>query len=324
MFNFAVVGIFAVNLNERFDMDVDNMVIHFDEGQLRMLNYCLGFMMFGVALELKVKDFIRVFLNPKSTLIGLTSQLVLLPLFTFLLVILWDAPDSMKLGLLMVAACPGGNVSNYLVHRSGGNTALSITLTSVVTMTSIVLTPLLFYIYSTYFFKIDAGKDLAVDPGKMIWILVQLILIPLILGMTLNHYLPNLVKKVKSIIKSLSIFLLLTIIAVALYKNISNLEEYLFLVFWLVLIHNGVSYVIGYYWSKWCKEPEENARAVCFETGIQNAGLGLILIFNFFDGLGGMALVAGWWGVWDLVSGFLLSEYWSKGLVKRVLNTKKL
>lgn len=305
-------------------MNVDHMVLHFDEGQLRMLNYCLGFMMFGVALELKVNDFLRVFRSPGATLIGLTSQLILLPLFTFLLVVIWDAPDSIKLGLLMVAACPGGNVSNYLVHRSGGNTALSITLTSVVTLASVVLTPFMYYIYTTYFFELDIARDLSVDPGKMIWILVQLILIPLVVGMTLNYYFPDFVRKIKRVIKSLSIILLLTIIVFALFKNVTNLKDYLSLVFWLVLIHNGVSYVIGYRFSKAMGQSEENARAVCFETGIQNAGLGLILIFNFFDGLGGMALVAGWWGVWDLVSGFLLSEYWSKGLVKRFVKTGKV
>ncbi|GAA5221122.1 bile acid:sodium symporter family protein [Membranihabitans marinus] len=291
-------------------IDVDNMVLHFDEGQLRTLNYCLGFMMFSVALELKKDDFMRVFKDPKSTLVGLSSQLILLPLFTFALILIWDLPQSIQMGLLMVAACPGGNVSNYLVHRAGGNTALSITMTSVVTLTSVLLTPLMFFIYSTYFFKIDLGANLTVDASKMVGILLQIILMPLVLGMLLNHYVPRFTNRIKRFVKPLSIILLLTIIAVALYRNIYNLQEYLYLVFFLVLVHNGLAYVIGYQYAKWWGQSDENARAVSFETGIQNAGLGLILIFNFFDGLGGMALVAAWWGVWDLVSGFLLSQYW--------------
>ncbi len=299
-------------------MDVDSMVLHFDENQLRLLNYCMGFMMFGVALDLSTRDFKRVFLNPRSTLIGMTSQLILLPLFTFILVLVWDMPNSMKMGLLLVAACPGGNISNYLVHRSGGNTALSITLTSIATLLSVLMTPFMFFVYSRYFFKLQHEVALNVDIGQMIGILLQLILIPLALGMSIHHFFPRFTSRIKKVIKPLSIILLIIIIIVALSQNISNAKEYIPLVFALVLIHNGGAYLIGYLFAKSLKEPEENARAIAFETGIQNAGLGLILIFNFFNGLGGMALVAGWWGVWDLVSGFLLSEYWSRGIIGRV------
>lgn len=299
-------------------MDVDNMVLHFDENQLQFLNYCLGFMMFGVALDLTLDDFKRVLSNPRSTLIGMTSQLVLLPLFTFFLVLIWDMPTSMKMGLLMVAACPGGNISNYLVHRSGGNTALSITMTSISTLLSVILTPFMFFIYTKYLFKMGSDVYVNVDMGEMIWILLQLILIPLSLGMSINHYFPNTTQKLIKVIRPLSITLLIVIIIVALSNNIANAQKYLSLVFFLVLIHNGGSYLIGYHFARVLKEPKENAKAVAFETGIQNAGLGLILIFNFFNGLGGMALVAAWWGVWDLVSGFLLSEYWSRGIVGRL------
>lgn len=299
-------------------MDVDNMVLHFDENQLRILNYCLGFMMFGVALDLTADDFRRVLSNPRSTLIGMTSQLVLLPLFTFILVLLWDMPVSMKMGLLMVAACPGGNISNYLVHRSGGNTALSITMTSISTLLSVILTPFMFFLYTKYLFRFGTEVYVNVDMKEMIWILLQLILIPLTLGMSINHYFPRFTEKLVKIIRPLSITLLIGIIIVALSNNLVNAQQYLYLVFLLVLIHNGGSYLIGYYFARALKEPEENARAIAFETGIQNAGLGLILIFNFFNGLGGMALVAAWWGVWDLVSGFLLSEYWSRGIIGRL------
>lgn len=304
-------------------MDVDSMVLHFDESQLRLLNYCLGFMMFGVALDLTIADFKRVFLNPRSTLIGMTSQLILLPAFTMILVLLWDMPTSMKMGLLLVAACPGGNISNYLVHRSGGNTALSITLTSIATLLSVVLTPTIFFLYSRYLFKLQHEVALNIDIGDMIGILVQLIVIPLIIGMASNHYLPKITARIRRIVKPSSVILLIIIIIIVLWQNITNARQYLYMVFLLVLIHNCGAYIIGYYFAKILKEPEENARAIAFETGIQNAGLGLILIFNFFNGLGGMALVAGWWGVWDLVSGFLLSEYWSRGIIGRWIRWSK-
>lgn len=294
------------------------MVLHFDESQLRMLNYCLGFMMFGVALDLTLDDFKRLFRNPRSTLVGMVSQLILLPLFTLALVLIWNLPTSMKMGLLLVAACPGGNISNYLVHRSGGNTALSITMTSIATLVSVVMTPTLFYFYSQYILNLNEDFNISVDIGEMILILFQLIVIPLVLGMALYQYFPRFTAKLRKIIKPLSVVLLIVIIIIALWQNISNARQYLSMVFLLVLIHNGGAYLIGYYFAKAFKESEANARAIAIETGIQNAGLGLILIFNFFNGLGGMALVAGWWGVWDLVSGFFLSEFWSRGIVGRL------
>ena len=299
-------------------MDVDSMVLQFDESQLRLLNYCLGFMMFGVALDLTVDDFKGIIKNPRSTLIGMASQLILLPLFTVVLVLIWDLPNSMKMGLLLVAACPGGNISNYLVHRSGGNTALSITLTSIATLLSVVLTPTLFFLYSRYIIQLQRDIELNIDIGNMISILFQLIVIPLVIGMAIYHFFPHFTARVRKIVKPLSVVLLIIIIIIALWQNITNAQQYLSMVFLLVLIHNGGAYLIGYYFAKAFKEPEANARAIAFETGIQNAGLGLILIFNFFNGLGGMALVAGWWGVWDLVSGFFLSEYWSRGIIGRL------
>lgn len=299
-------------------MDVDSMVLQFDESQLRLLNYCLGFMMFGVALDLTLDDFKGIIKNPRSTLIGMASQLILLPLFTVVLVLIWDLPNSMKMGLLLVAACPGGNISNYLVHRSGGNTALSITLTSIATLLSVVLTPTLFYLYSRYIIHLQRDIELNIDIGNMISILFQLIVIPLAIGMAIYHFFPHFTARIRKIVKPLSVVLLIIIIIIALWQNITNAREYLSMVFLLVLIHNGGAYLIGYYFAKAFKEPEANARAIAFETGIQNAGLGLILIFNFFNGLGGMALVAGWWGVWDLVSGFFLSEYWSRGIIGRL------
>lgn len=303
-------------------MDVDSMVLQFDESQLRLLNYCLGFMMFGVALDLTVDDFKGIIKNPRSTLIGMASQLVLLPLFTVVLVLIWDLPNSMKMGLLLVAACPGGNISNYLVHRSGGNTALSITLTSIATLLSVVLTPTLFFLYSRYIIQLQRDIELNIDIGNMISILFQLIVIPLVIGMAIYHFFPHFTARVRKIVKPLSVVLLIIIIIIALWQNITNAQQYLSMVFLLVLIHNGGAYLIGYYFAKAFKEPEANARAIAFETGIQNAGLGLILIFNFFNGLGGMALVAGWWGVWDLVSGFFLSEYWSRGIIGRLRRKK--
>ncbi len=290
---------------------IDKVVINFDEGQLFLLNICLGFLMFGVSLELSMKDFKYIANNPKPVIVGLTSQIVLLPLFTLLLIYLFQPPFTVQLGMLLVAACPGGNISNYMVHRANGNTALSITMTSIVTLAAVIITPVSFHFWTQILEPpSDFSTVITVDFGAMVRIIIQLIVLPLALGMLINHYLPNVKSKITKPIKMFSIVLLLGIIIVALAGNTEIMRTNLGAVFFLVLVHNGIAYVLGYQFARSTNLGVRERRAISIETGIQNSGLGLILIFNYFHGLGGMALVAAWWGVWDIISGFVLSNIW--------------
>ncbi len=292
--------------------DLDKVVINFDEGQLFLLNICLGFLMFGISLELSLKDFKYVAQHPKSVLVGLTSQLILLPIFTLLLIYVTQPVFTVQLGLLLVAACPGGNISNYMVHRANGNTALSITMTSIVTLAAVIITPFGFHLWTQILdTPPDFTTDISVDFWAMIKIIVQLILLPLSLGMLINHHLPRVQAVIIKPIKVFSILLLLGIITVALMGNTEIIKYHLQAVFLLVLVHNGLAYVLGYQYARLHRLDQPSRRAIAIETGIQNSGLGLILIFNYFHGLGGMALVAAWWGVWDIISGFVLSNYWT-------------
>ncbi|MBK8505724.1 MAG: bile acid:sodium symporter family protein [Saprospiraceae bacterium] len=292
--------------------EIDKVVINFDEGQLFLLNICLGFLMFGVSLELSLKDFKYVFQRPKPVLVGLISQLILLPILTLILIYLIKPAFTIQLGMLMVAACPGGNISNYMVHRSDGNTALSITMTSIVTLAAVLVTPFSFYLWTRILHTpADFDRPLSVDLGDMISIIVQLIVIPLLIGLIINHQAPKFRALIIRPVKIFSIVLLLGIIGFALAGNQEIIKYHLGTVFFIVLIHNGLAFVQGFYFARLNKLPEQDVRAISMETGIQNSGLGLILIFNYFYGLGGMAVLAAWWGVWDIISGFLLSTYWS-------------
>lgn len=292
--------------------EIDKVIINFDEGQLFLLNICLGFLMFGVSLELSFKDFKYVFQRPKPVLVGLLSQLILLPILTLILIYLIKPAFTIQLGMLMVAACPGGNISNYMVHRADGNTALSITMTSIVTLCAVLVTPFSFYMWTKILdAPADFNRPIAVDLGDMISIIVQLIVIPLLIGMIINQQAPKFRSLIIKPVKIFSIFLLLGIIMFALAGNQEIIKHHLGAVFFIVLVHNGLAFVQGFYFARLCRLPEQDVRAISMETGIQNSGLGLILIFNYFYGLGGMAVLAAWWGVWDIISGFLLSSYWS-------------
>lgn len=291
---------------EQFDIQLENE-------QLFWLNICLAFLMFGVALDIRIKDFKALYQHPKSVLTGITAQWILLPAFTFLLLWILRPSPGVALGMLLVAACPGGNMSNFLVHLSGSNAALSVTLTSLSTSVAFIITPLNFLLWgSLYPPTAEIIKRFTLDPWSLLWILTQLILIPLFLGMLCRVYLPKITIAIRPYIKVVSVILFLGIIAGAVWANIDKVFVYLKHVFLLVFIHNLMAYFLGYIAAKSTRQNIRNTRTIIMETGIQNSGLGLIIIFNFYGGMSAMTLVAAWWGIWHLISGFSLATYWSK------------
>lgn len=291
--------------------NIDLVEINFNEEQLFILNACLGFLMFGIALDMKVDDFREVFRRPKLPLIGITSQLVLLPILNLILVLLFQPPPSVALGMILVSACPGGNVSNYAVHLSKGNSALSVMMTAITTIAAIIITPISFIFWSKFYPSTsDLVQKIELVPMEMIQLMFVIILIPLVLGMWLNHFYPQFVQKISKWIQRLSMGLFLSFVVGAIASNYENLVNYVGLVFWIVLIYNSLALLMGYYWAKLNKLSHYNAKAIAIETGIQNTGLALVVIFNFFDGLGGMALIAAWWGIWHMVSAFSVAVFW--------------
>ena len=294
-------------------VDIDSIRINFDQEQLWILNLCLGFLMFGVALELKLIHFKYLLEKPKLAIIGLMSQLIWLPLLTLGLVYLFNPPLSMAMGMVIVAACPGGNVSNFAVHLAKANSALSVLLTSITTLAAVVITPGYFIFLSKWLPGVEEMQQgIYVSPYELVTTIFQLIIVPLALGMIVNKQFPKFTNRIKKPVKILSIVIFFGFIIVAVFSNLQNIFNYLYLVFFIVLLHNTLALATGYYWSRINGLSKTDARAITLETGIQNSGLGLILIFNFFEGLGGMALIAAWWGIWHLVSAFTLATYWSR------------
>jgi BASS family bile acid:Na+ symporter len=291
--------------------EIDAVRINFSAQNLLLLNVSLGFIMFGVALNLTVDDFWRLIRNPKPALVGVCSQFFVLPALTFLLVWALRPTPSIALGMILVSACPGGNVSNFMSMNAGGNTALSVTLTAISTVLAIVLTPLNLSIWGGLYGP-AAPILTAVDVSFWrVFEIVTLILgVPLVLGMTVRRITPAWARRLSRVMQVLSIALFAGIVLFALRANFQYLMGYLGVVFDLVLLHNAAALVAGYQLAAWTGLPRPDRQTLALETGIQNSGLGLILIFNFFDGLGGMAVVAGWWGVWHIVSGLALSFYW--------------
>ena len=291
---------------------VDEVRLNFSPESLTALNFCLGFIMFGVALNLRISDFKRLAETPKSAATALVSQWVALPLVSLGLVMVLKPPPSIALGMLLVSACPGGNVSNFMSLTAKGNAALSVGITTVSTLLCIVLTPLVFAGLVAASGLGATDIDVSIDPLGMVKTVATIIIFPLILGMVLAEKAPKIVEKMKKPMSILSMLIFLAFVVIAFTKNWEHFLDHIGCVFFLVMIHNAVALATGYGIAKAMGLPERDSRSVSIETGIQNSGLGLVLIFNFFDGLGGMAMVAAWWGIWHLLSGMGIATFWAR------------
>ena len=294
-------------------LDIDRIKIHFDTESLWILNIAIGIIMFGVALGITTEDFRRLIRNPKILLIGIFSQFILLPALTFVAILIIKPHPSFALGMMMIAACPGGNTSNFYSKMAKGNAALSVSLTAFATLACIVMTPFNLEFWGGLYGPTNAIlKTVALDPFELFKLILLILGIPLISGMLVNYKFPETSKKIERILKPFSMIVFLGLIVGAFYENIDIFLNYIYLVAALVIFHNIGAYIIGYYTAKSFGLQVRERKTIAIETGIQNGGLGLLLIFDFFQGLGGMALLVAFWGVWDIFSGMILASYWSR------------
>jgi len=269
--------------------------------------------MFGIALSLRVSDFADVAKRPRAPLIGLFAQFMLLPAATWLLTRLLELPPSIALGMILVAACPGGNISNLVAHLSRANTALSVSMTAVSTAVAVVMTPLNFSFWGSL--SPDTRTvmtDFSLDPLEMLFNVFILLGIPLVIGMSVRAKFPQLADRALKPFKVLSILLFIALVVVAFQSNFEAFIAVIGVIFVPVALHNALAWVVGYSAARAAKLPTEDVRAVAIEVAIQNSGLGLVLIFTFFGGLGGMAVIAGWWGIWHIVTGLIIATIWSR------------
>ena len=291
---------------------IDQVQLAFSPSSLTTLNVILGLVMFGVALELRVEDFKRAALKPRGPLLGMTAQFVILPAATFGLVTLLDPTPSVALGMMMVAACPGGNVSNFITHLGRGDTALSVSMTALSTAAAIVMTPLNLSIWASLRPETAALlRDFELDAWGMLGTVGLLLGVPLTLGMLVAAKLPRVAQRLKLPMKTLSLLFFFVFVFVAFRANVGHFKAHIGQVFWPVLLQNAMALGVGYAMGRLGGLSWAGRRALAIEVGIQNSGMGLVLIFGFFGGLGGMAVIAAWWGIWHIVAGLSLAAWWT-------------
>jgi BASS family bile acid:Na+ symporter len=293
------------------ETQIDQLRIHFDSESLWTLNLALALVMFGIALEIRPADFRRILQSPRSVLTGVCCQFLLLPALTLFLIWWWEPLPSFALGMVLVAACPGGNVSNFMAHLSGGNTALSVSLTAIATLLAVIMTPLNFQFWGgLYGPAAELLTTVHIDLWEMVRLVGLLLGVPLIAGMLLGSWKPGLASRMGRVFKVGSLLFFVFLIFMAIYQNRDIFMDYVGWVFALVFFHNLAALSLGFSAGRLMNLPSKDVKSITIETGIQNSGLGLLLIFTFFEGLGGMALIAAFWGIWHLVSGLAISGIW--------------
>ena len=272
---------------------IDQLRIHFDNESLWTLNLALALVMFGIALEIRPSDFREHLRNPRSVLTGVCCQFLLLPALTFLLVWWWEPLPSFALGMILVAACPGGNVSNFMSHLAGANTALSIGLTAIATLLAVVMTPLNLQVWGGLYPPSAALlTEVHIELWEMVRLVALLLGVPLLAGMAVGAWKPRLAKRLSRFFKFGSLLFFVFLIFVALYRNLDIFMEYVGWIFALVFFHNLAALALGYSAGRVMSLPTRDVRSICIETGIQNSGL------------------AAFWGIWHLVSGLAVSGIW--------------
>lgn len=278
--------------------------IHYDLGQQWILNGTLALMVLGISLDVQPRQFLAVLQAPKAVLIALVSQFLLLPAFTFFLTLMLELPAGIELGMILVAACPGGALSNFITHLSGGNAALSISVTAISSSVAVIMLPVNFLFWASL--NPVANELLIaidVESGEILKMLVLVLAIPLLIGFLCQHYLPKFSQKLHVILKYLSVLILFVFIAVAVIRNYEHFITHFWLLFAAVLMHNALALSIGYLSSDAAGLSIADKKAITLEVGMQNSSLAIAIVFTQFNAEYGMALISAFWGTWHIVSG---------------------
>ena len=278
-----------------------------------VLSVVLALMVFSVALELRVDDFRRVLQTPKAVLCGLIPQFILLPIGTWLATLALDLPANVEAAMILVAACPGGSLSNVVTHFGRGNTALSVSVSAVASVIALFATPFNFgWMIATNPATAGWLRELNLDASG-IWVsLLVMLAIPMALGLLFSHRFPSLTGRIQKPLANFSLAALLAFIVLGLVKERQLLTLGLLPMLAIVILHNASGLLFGWLTSVAMGVCVRARRAVMFEGGMQNSGLALGIIAVQFNSDLGMVIIASLWGIWHIVSGMTCALYWRR------------
>lgn len=306
--------------------NLNSVILNFGEGGMMIVNIILAFVMFGVALGIKPGTFKDLLKNPKPVIVGMLLQWVALPAVTFAIALAMSPliTPMIALGMLLVASCPGGNISNFMSSLSKGNVELSISMSAISTAFAPIITPFNFFFWGTMYSQVISIKNdiptLVIPFFPMLEQILLLLGVPIVVGLIFARYFPNATKKITKPAQVISILLFLGMVIVSFSQNFQIFLDNIFYVFFIVMIHNASALTTGFMGAKLARVSEADRRSLTIEIGIQNSGLGLILLFNtaifppeiWHGHYGGMLFITAWWGIWHIISGLTVSSFFRR------------
>ncbi|MCR4610836.1 MAG: bile acid:sodium symporter family protein [Lachnospiraceae bacterium] len=278
--------------------------------QTGWVNYLLMIVMFGMGLTMKLSDFAVVFKKPKDVIVGCIAQFIIMPLLAFALGKIFGLNDELLIGVILVGTCPGGTSSNVITYLSKGDTAMSIGMTSINTLLAPILTPLLTYFY--------LRTTVNVDILSMFLSIIQVVILPIGLGIIINKFLGKYTQKVKDLLPTVSVAAICMIIASVVSHNSEKIISTGLIIFVVVILHNILGYLCGFLVGVIFKMDISRKKAVSIEIGMQNSGLATTLANSSFPNMSMATVPGAVFSVWHNISGAILAS-----IYRRIGNKKE-
>lgn len=264
--------------------------------------WILGIIMLGMGMTMTVDDFKGVLQSPKAVLIGVVAQFVVMPGLAYALCKLFNLPREIAVGVILVGCCPGGTASNVITYMAKGNVALSVACTSVSTLLAPILTPAIFYLLASQWLKIDAAS--------MFISILQVVLLPIVIGLILRTWLKRQVESYIQVMPLVSVIAIVAIVAAIIGGSKAAILQSGLLILAVVILHNGLGYLLGFTAARFFKLPYADSKAIAIEVGMQNSGLGVALAAVHFAASPITAVPSAIFSLWHNISGPALATYW--------------
>lgn len=286
---------------------IDRIVLDLGNSSEIAMMVILAVMMFAVALGLRREHFAFLKTSPRVYWAGVISQIIGLPLLTVLICFVINPQPSIALGMILIACCPGGNTSNLLSLFGKADTALSVSLTATSSIAAALITPISILFWSSLYPPTDALlTQINLDAVSFLIQTLIILALPLLLGMSIAHFRPEIAARLQKPLAVIAGLALTVIIIGAVIKYAPMIAALGLGIIALVMVHNGLAFLLGFLAGVVSKANIRQRRALTFEVGIQNAGLGIVILLTELGGLGGAAAIAGLWGTWHIIGGLIL------------------
>ena len=264
------------------------------------VNTLLGIVMFGMGMTLKLSDFKVVFTKPKAVITGILSQFIIMPLLAFLLVKIFNLDPALAVGVILVGSCPGGTSSNVMTYLAKGDVALSVGMTACTTILAPVVTPALVLLLG--------GETINVSYMSMLMSIVQVVLVPIVLGFVINHFFEKFAQACAKVLPLVSVIAICLIIMAVVAANAAKIMTVGWLIVVVVMLHNLCGYALGYGVGKVLGLSRDQMRTLSIEVGMQNSGLATSLATVHFATMPLAAVPGTVFSVWHNISGAIYAN----------------